>query len=118
MLVADSGLLQAGVQGTFGVIPAHLNELSPDAIRGLFPGLVYQVGVLVASPAVFIEYALRDRLGVLVGTQFVRRSQNHFASTFRRAVGVTRAAFQRPVAKTIWSDTESREICIFVSKSR
>jgi SHS family lactate transporter-like MFS transporter len=42
--------MQAGVQGAFGVIPAHLNELSPDAIRGVFIGFVYQLGVLVASP--------------------------------------------------------------------
>jgi SHS family lactate transporter-like MFS transporter len=51
------------VQGAFGVIPAHLNELSPDAIRSLFPGFVYQLGVLVSSPAVSIEYMLRDHLG-------------------------------------------------------
>jgi SHS family lactate transporter-like MFS transporter len=62
-LVCGSFLMQTGVQGAFGVMPAHLNELSPDAIRGLFPGFVYQLGVLVGSPAVAIEYALRDRLG-------------------------------------------------------
>ena len=62
-LIAGSCLMQAGVQGAFGVIPAHLSELSPDAIRSLFPGFVYQLGVLLASPAVSIEYALRDRLG-------------------------------------------------------
>lgn len=56
-------LMQTGVQGAFGVIPAHLNELSPDSVRGLFPGFVYQLGVLVASPAVTFEYALRNRLG-------------------------------------------------------
>ena len=63
LLIVGSCLMQAGVQGAFGVIPAHLSELSPDAIRSLFPGFVYQLGVLVASPAVSIEYALRDRLG-------------------------------------------------------
>ncbi|HXW92016.1 MAG TPA: MFS transporter [Terriglobales bacterium] len=63
VLVAGSCLMQAGVQGAFGVIPAHLNELAPDAIRSLFPGFVYQLGVLLASPAVSIEYGLRDRVG-------------------------------------------------------
>lgn len=63
VLVIGSYLMQTGVQGAFGVIPAHLNELSPDAVRSLFPGFVYQLGVLVASPAVGFEYALRDRLG-------------------------------------------------------
>jgi SHS family lactate transporter-like MFS transporter len=62
-LVAGSFLMQTGVQGAFGVIPAHLNELSPDAVRGLFPGFVYQLGVLVGSPTVAIEYKLREKLG-------------------------------------------------------
>jgi SHS family lactate transporter-like MFS transporter len=62
-LVWGSFVMQTGVQGAFGVMPAHLNELSPDGVRGLFPGFVYQLGVLVGSPAVAIEYALRDRLG-------------------------------------------------------
>src|SRR3981081_4771767 len=62
-LVVGSYIMQTGVQGAFGVIPAHLNELSPDAVRSLFPGFVYQLGVLVGSPAVSIEYLLRDRFG-------------------------------------------------------
>ena len=56
-------LMQTGVQGTFGIIPAHLNELAPNAVRSLFPGFVYQLGVLIASPAVSIQYALQKRLG-------------------------------------------------------
>ncbi len=63
VLIVGACLMQAGVQGAFGVIPAHLNELSPDAARSLFPGLAYQLGVLIASPAISIEYALRNRLG-------------------------------------------------------
>ncbi len=63
MLAAGAFLMQVGVQGAWGVIPAHLIELSPDAVRGLFPGFVYQLGVLAGSPAVVIEYALRDKLG-------------------------------------------------------
>jgi SHS family lactate transporter-like MFS transporter len=55
--------MQTGVQGAFGVIPAHLNELSPDAVRSIFPGFAYQLGVLVAAPAVGFEYMLRDHLG-------------------------------------------------------
>ena len=63
VLVVGSYFMQTGVQGAFGVIPAHLNELSPDAVRSLFPGVVYQLGVLMASPATMVEYALRDRFG-------------------------------------------------------
>ena len=62
-LILGAYFMQTGVQGAFGVIPAHLNELSPDAVRSLFPGSVYQLGVLIASPAVSIEYTLRDHLG-------------------------------------------------------
>ena len=63
MLVAGSYLMQTGVQGAFGVIPAHLNELSPDAVRSLFPGIVYQLGTLLAAPATAVEFMLRDRFG-------------------------------------------------------
>jgi SHS family lactate transporter-like MFS transporter len=62
-LIIGACVMQAGVQGTFGIIPAHLNELAPNAVRSLFPGFVYQLGVLVASPAVSIQYALQKRLG-------------------------------------------------------
>jgi SHS family lactate transporter-like MFS transporter len=62
-LIVGACLMQAGVQGTFGIIPAHLNELAPNAVRSLFPGFVYQLGVLIASPAVSIQYALQKRLG-------------------------------------------------------
>jgi SHS family lactate transporter-like MFS transporter len=63
VLIAGSCLMQSGVQGAFGVIPAHLNELSPDAVRSLFSGFAYQLGVLVASPATAIEFKLRDHFG-------------------------------------------------------
>jgi SHS family lactate transporter-like MFS transporter len=42
-------LMQICVQGAWGVIPAHLNELSPPSIRATFPGFVYQLGNLLAS---------------------------------------------------------------------
>ena len=56
-------VMQAGVQGAWGVIPAHLNELSPDQTRGLLPGLAYQLGILIASPVNNIEYGLRAHFG-------------------------------------------------------
>ncbi len=63
MLATGAFLMQVGVQGAWGIIPAHLNELSPDSARGLVPGLAYQLGILIAAPTNTIEYALRDRLG-------------------------------------------------------
>jgi SHS family lactate transporter-like MFS transporter len=62
-LAAGAFLMQAGVQGAWGVIPAHLNELAPDAARGLMPGLAYQLGILFASPVNSIEHALYLRVG-------------------------------------------------------
>lgn len=58
-----SFFMQIGVQGAFGVIPAHLNELSPDATRSLFAGCVYQAGVLLASPAPALQFMLRQLVG-------------------------------------------------------
>ncbi len=63
VLAAAAFFMQMGVQGAWGIIPAHLNELSPDAARGLVPGLAYQLGILFAAPVNTIEYALRDRIG-------------------------------------------------------
>ncbi|HZK82682.1 MAG TPA: hypothetical protein VFC46_16475, partial [Humisphaera sp.] len=48
-------MLQFAVQGAWGVIPAHLNELSPDEIRGTFPGFAYQIGNLLASSNAVIQ---------------------------------------------------------------
>jgi SHS family lactate transporter-like MFS transporter len=63
VLAIGAFVMQVGVQGAWGIIPAHLNELSPDAARGLMPGLAYQLGILFAAGTNTIEYALRDRLG-------------------------------------------------------
>ncbi|GAC1616622.1 MAG: MFS transporter [Candidatus Acidiferrum sp.] len=63
VLVVGSVFMQAGVQGAWGVIPVHLNEMSADAARGLMPGLAYQLGILLASPTNSVQYALRDRVG-------------------------------------------------------
>jgi len=49
MLGLGAFLLQIAVQGAWGVIPAHLNELSPEEVRGTFPGFAYQLGNFFAS---------------------------------------------------------------------
>ncbi len=63
VIIVSSFLMQAGVQGAWGVIPVHLNELSADAARGLMPGLAYQLGILLASPTNSLQYALHIRFG-------------------------------------------------------
>ncbi len=70
-------LMQFFVQGAWGVIPAHINELSPGSLRGFFPGFAYQLGVLCASTIPFIEATLGERftythaMGSLVAIVFV-----------------------------------------------
>jgi MFS transporter, SHS family, lactate transporter len=57
-LGAGAFLMQICVQGAWGVIPAHLNELSPPDIRGTFPGVTYQLGNLLASANATIQSAI------------------------------------------------------------
>jgi len=58
-------LLQFMVQGAWGIIPAHLNELSPTDVRGTFPGFAYQLGNLFAAGIVFGEALLAQQLGTV-----------------------------------------------------
>ena len=53
-------LMQLFVQGAWGVVPAHLNELSPAAARGTFPGLTYQLGNLLAAVNAPLQSGLAD----------------------------------------------------------
>jgi len=50
--------MQFMVQGAWGIIPAHINELSPGPLRGFFPGFAYQLGVLIASSVAYLEAVL------------------------------------------------------------
>ena len=63
LLALGAFLMQVMVQGAWGVIPVHLNELSPDAARGTFPGFVYQVGNLFASANATIQAGLAIHFG-------------------------------------------------------
>ena len=54
MLGVGAFLMQVAVQGAWGIVPVHLNELSPGAVRAMFPGFAYQLGnLLMAKNAVF-----------------------------------------------------------------
>jgi MFS transporter, SHS family, lactate transporter len=61
LLAVGGFLMQFMVQGAWGVIPAHLNELSPAAVRGTFPGLAYQLGNLLASWNAVIQARLVEK---------------------------------------------------------
>jgi SHS family lactate transporter-like MFS transporter len=62
LLVIGAFLMQFMVQGAWGVIPAHLAELSPDSVRGFLPGFAYQCGVLLASSIVYIQAVFATRM--------------------------------------------------------
>jgi SHS family lactate transporter-like MFS transporter len=61
MLVMGAFMLQFMVQGAWGVVPAHINELAPDSVRGFLPGFAYQCGVAVGGTAPAIQEALAER---------------------------------------------------------
>jgi SHS family lactate transporter-like MFS transporter len=63
VLAIGAFIMQMGVQGAWGIIPVHLNELSPAPVRGLLPGFTYQIGILLAASTPTVEFAMRDRLG-------------------------------------------------------
>jgi SHS family lactate transporter-like MFS transporter len=62
-LAVGAFLMQISVQGAWGVIPAHLNEMAPATIRATFPGLVYQLGNLLASGNATIQSAIAHGRG-------------------------------------------------------
>jgi SHS family lactate transporter-like MFS transporter len=92
-------LMQFFVQGAWGVIPAHINELSPGHLRGFFPGFAYQLGVLVASSITYIEallgehFTYAESMGVLaalvmtVGMVVIAAGPEARGVSFRKGAG-------------------------------
>ncbi len=62
-LIAGAFAMQFMVQGAWGVVPAHLSELSPPQARGLFAGFSYQLGSLFAANVPFAEALLAEWIG-------------------------------------------------------
>jgi len=60
LLVGGFGM-QFMVQGAWGIIPAHLTELSPDSVRGFLPGFAYQCGVALAGLVAFVQAVFAAR---------------------------------------------------------
>jgi MFS transporter, SHS family, lactate transporter len=102
MLALGAFLMQIAVQGAWGVIPVHLNEISPDAIRATFPGLVYQLGNLLTSKnGVFqAQYAVShgndygQALAVVAGVVAVLIAILIMFSRERRGIDMTGSAKQ------------------------
>jgi len=88
-LAAGAFLLQFMVQGAWGIIPAHISELSPDSIRGSMPGFAYQCGNLMASYIVQLEagFAEHWNYATVMGTSA--------ATIFALAIIVTAAGREK-----------------------
>ena len=75
-LTVGAFMMQFFVQGAWGVVPAHINELSPNAIRGFFPGFAYQLGVAGASLFPYLQAVVGERfsyawsMGILAAIVF------------------------------------------------
>lgn len=93
LLAVGSFLMQFMVQGAWGIIPAHLNELSPPAVRGTFPGLAYQVGNLLAS-----------RNGVIQA----KFAENRYAGNFAPVLAWTMVIIASLVAVVTWVGRERK----------
>src|SRR3954454_2237665 len=91
-MIAGVFFMQFFVQGAWGVIPAHINELAPAAARGFFPGFAYQLGVMFASSIPYVESAL--------GEMF----------TYKQAMGGLMVAVFLGVIIVVWRGPEARGI--------
>ena len=60
-IIAGAFLMQFMIQGAWGIIPAHISELSPDQVRGFLPGFSYQCGNLIAASTAWIQATLAER---------------------------------------------------------
>jgi len=77
LLVVGAFVMQFMVQGAWGVIPAHITELSPDSVRGFLPGFAYQCGACLAGTLPYLQARVAARMSyswamaVSAGTVFV-----------------------------------------------
>jgi MFS transporter, SHS family, lactate transporter len=85
-------LMQFMVQGAWGIIPAHINELSPNEIRGFFPGFAYQMGVLCASGVAYVESLLAEHFTYVQALGFTMLALFTFAAVVI-ALGPERKGF-------------------------
>jgi MFS transporter, SHS family, lactate transporter len=93
MFAIGGFLMQFMVQGAWGVIPAHLNELSPASVRGTFPGFAYQLGNLLSSRNAVIQAKLVER---------------HFGGRYPPVLAGTVLVIASLVAIVTWSGKERR----------
>ncbi|KAF2748553.1 carboxylic acid transport protein [Sporormia fimetaria CBS 119925] len=100
-LSASGFFMQFFVQGAWGVIPIHLNELSPPAFRSSFPGLTYQIGNMISSPSAQIVNAIAE-------SNFVKTSQGKLASAYGPTMGIATAIIALGIIVTTALGPEKR----------
>jgi len=93
MLALGGFLMQFMVQGAWGVVPAHLNELSPPAVRATFPGFAYQLGNFLSSRNAVIQAKLVE---------------HHYGGSYPPVLAWTVVLIASLVAVVTWSGTEKR----------
>jgi SHS family lactate transporter-like MFS transporter len=93
LLALGGFLMQFMVQGAWGVIPAHLNELSPAAVRGTLPGFAYQLGNFIASRNAVIQ---------------ARVAESRYAGSYAPVLAWTVVIVASLVAIITWSGRERR----------
>jgi len=93
MLALGGFLMQFMVQGAWGVVPAHLNELSPAAVRGTFPGFAYQLGNFLSSRNAVIQ---------------ARLVEHRYAGNYSPVLAWTVVILASLVAIVAWSGREKR----------
>jgi SHS family lactate transporter-like MFS transporter len=93
MLVLGAVLIQFCVQGAWGVVPAHVSELSPNEVRGTLPGLGNQIGVLLAGGLPYVEASIAN------GRSFAVAMAGTAAVVFCLAIAMTLAGRERQAAE-------------------
>ncbi|KAF2274380.1 MFS general substrate transporter [Westerdykella ornata] len=100
-LSATGFFMQFFVQGAWGVIPIHLNELSPPAFRSSFPGITYQLGNMISSPSAQIVNAIAE-------SHLIRTSKGKLASAYGPTMGIATAIIALGIVVTTALGPEKR----------
>jgi hypothetical protein len=93
--------MQFFVQGAWGVIPIHLNELSPPAFRSSFPGITYQIGNMISSPSAQIVNAVAESL-------LVKNRKGDAVAAYGPTMGVATVIIALGIAITTALGSEKR----------
>ncbi|KAF2177109.1 carboxylic acid transport protein, partial [Zopfia rhizophila CBS 207.26] len=100
-LSASGFFIQFFVQGAWGVIPIHLNELSPPAFRSSFPGITYQIGNMISSPSAQIVNAIAENT-------MITTSKGEQAPAYGPTMGIATAIIAMGIAVTTAFGPEKR----------